>query len=496
MYYSFYGLKDNPFELSPDGSYVYMSETHQEGLATLRYGVIANKGFLLLTGGVGVGKTTLLNALIRLLQKKVIVCLLNNPTLSKDEFYHYLAAKFDLAYDNNKSKFILELEELLVRCREKGEKILLIIDEAQAFSIELLEEVRLLSNLAGQSNVFGIFLVGQPEIRQQLATNQLLPLRQRIGIRYHLEPFSTKDTGEYINFRLNRAGGGTQRIFTENAVTTIHDASQGNPRLINILCDHALLTGFARDKRLIEKELIVESIEELRLPGEDTLQTSEVRSWTIAQPSEFVRRPVPQSYESERHPTPDPADFVRESEPDPPRADAGREPKPSDSASQPDQPQAEVDEQTAVEAAETVSREETTPSEVSSTSTPQASDVETQSEPEQTGVAGEKRSQRQKPVRSTVAPQASDVGDQPEPTKIEAAGEKRLQRQKVVNKPMQPDLIGENQQESHEPEVASRSSGAKNPLVHIVVASLLMSAIIVLGIIIPPETLNLFSGPK
>src|SRR5210317_1013174 len=148
MYFSYYGLKENPFELAPDGSFVYMRETHKEGMATLRYGIISNKGFLLLTGGVGVGKTTILNALLKMVNKDVLVCLLNNPKLSKKEFYHYLASKLGLSYNSNKSKFILQLEKYLLNCWKKGKKNLLIIDEVQAFSIELLEEIRLLSNLA------------------------------------------------------------------------------------------------------------------------------------------------------------------------------------------------------------------------------------------------------------------------------------------------------------------------------------------------------------
>ena len=279
MYTSYYGLKDKPFELSPDGSYVYMSETHKEGLATLRYGVIADKGFLLLTGGVGVGKTTILNALLRMVKKDVLICLLNNPKLSKKEFYYYLASELGLTYKNNKSDFIIQFKDLLVQCKKKGEKILLIIDEAQAFSIKLLEEIRLLSNLAGENNVFSIFLVGQPEIRQQLATSQLLPLRQRIGIRYHLEPLAKADTEQYIYHRLNRAGATKASIFTEEALGIIHQASKGNPRLINVLCDHALLSGFAKGLKEIDQKLILECIEDIRLPGEETLQTSEISEY-------------------------------------------------------------------------------------------------------------------------------------------------------------------------------------------------------------------------
>ena len=276
MYSSYYGLKDKPFELSPDGSFVYMSETHKEGLATLRFGVITDKGFLLLTGGVGVGKTTILNALLRMVEKEVFVCLINNPKLSKNEFYYFLASKLGLSYNDNKSQFIIQFSDLLIRCKNKGEKILLIIDEAQAFSIKLLEEIRLLSNLAGENNVLSIFLVGQPEIREQLATSQLLPLRQRIGIRYHLEPLQREDTEQYIYYRLNRAGASKTSIFTEQAIETIHQASQGNPRLINIICDHALLSGFAKDLKEIDQKTILECVEDIRLPGEETLQTSEV----------------------------------------------------------------------------------------------------------------------------------------------------------------------------------------------------------------------------
>ena len=304
MYYSYYGLTEKPFELAPDGSYVYMSETHKEGLATLRYGVIANKGFLLMTGGVGVGKTTLLNALLRMVQKKVIVCLLNNPTLNKKEFFYYLANQFSLPFKNNKSSFIINFKKLLGRCEETGEKILLVIDEAQAFPIDLLEEIRLLSNLAGESNVFSIFLVGQPEIREQLATSQLLPLRQRIGIRYHLEPLTEKDTAHYIHHRLANAGASKTTIFTEEAIATIHDASQGNPRLINIICDHAMLSGFAKDLKVINRTLIVESIEELRLPGEATLQTSDL-----------VKQLRPQRSVVERLPSSEPSPVVERQKP-------------------------------------------------------------------------------------------------------------------------------------------------------------------------------------
>ncbi len=275
MYRTFYNLGQKPFELTPDGNLLYISEAHREALATLRYGVISDKGFLMLTGGVGTGKTTIINALLRMLKSKVKLCILNNPTLSQHEFYHYLSKKLDIHYGGNKGEFIIQFSWLLTACHRKKEKVLLIIDEAQIFPVKLLEEIRLLSNQAGSRNVLSIFLIGQPELQKKLAHPRLLPLRQRIGIRYHLSEFTRTDTEQYIHFRLNAAGAQSSNIFTNNALKAIHEASHGNPRLINIICDHALITGFSMNMLKIDQKTLRECLEEIRLPGENALRISD-----------------------------------------------------------------------------------------------------------------------------------------------------------------------------------------------------------------------------
>lgn len=277
MYRKYYGLKQKPFELAPVGGKVYLSEGHREALATLRYGVIANKGFLLLTGGVGTGKTTVLNTLLSMLKDKVRVCVLNNPTLSKHEFFSFLSKRLGIPYQKNKGTFILDFAKYLKNYAQEGGKVLLIIDEAQAFPLTMLEEIRLLSNQAGEDNALSIFLIGQPELQDQLADPLLLPLRQRIGLRHHLEPLTVNDTSQYIAYRLNNAGAANSAIFEGDAIALIHKESRGNPRLINIICDHALISGFNHDLRRINKDVIVDAIREIKLKKEKKLQGSDLQ---------------------------------------------------------------------------------------------------------------------------------------------------------------------------------------------------------------------------
>jgi general secretion pathway protein A len=271
MYKHYYGLIRNPFELAPDSGALFLSETHKEGLATLKYGILSNKGFLLLTGGVGTGKTTLINVLVKSLKPAVKVCVLSNPLLTSSEFLYFIAAKLGMPFFINKVKFIQDFSMLLEKCVENEEKVLLIIDEAHVLPVELLEEIRLLSNLAGDGhNVLSIFLIGQPELLDRLAHERLLPLRQRIGIRFHIDPFSPEDTVQYILYRLNKAGARNAGLFTEKAVTLIHQTTHGNPRLINILCDHTLLSGFSQEQLIIDDSTVSECVRELHLPGDTT----------------------------------------------------------------------------------------------------------------------------------------------------------------------------------------------------------------------------------
>ncbi len=270
MYTKYYGLAKKPFALTPDPSVVFMSETHQEGLAILKYGILSKKCFLVLTADVGSGKTTLLQALVKSLEQDVHLCLLNNPILYRDEFFSYIAKKLGLHWDGNKAMFLIEFGNLLKSCYEKDERVLLIFDEAHVLPVDLLEEIRLLSNLEEKGqDVLSIFLVGQPELNERMSDDRLLPLRQRIGIRFHLQRFSLEETRQYILFRLRHAGARHFNIFSEEAIAAIHKVSQGTPRLINIICDHALLTGFAESKPVIGAELIEESVDDLHFPGEE-----------------------------------------------------------------------------------------------------------------------------------------------------------------------------------------------------------------------------------
>ena len=279
MYRQYYGLHSKPFELIPDSQVLFLGESHQEALSVLRYGVLSNKGFLVLTGGIGTGKTTLINVLADSIDQRVHLCILSNPTLRVDDFYIYLAAKLGLPFDGSKAKFLLRFTELIEKCCTEESKILLIIDEAQALPEDLLEEVRFLANLSPQvQTVLSIFLVGQPELLDHLALERLRPLRQRIAIRFHIQPLSREDTGQYILFRLDLAGAQRKRIFSEKAVDLIHQSTGGNPRLINILCDNALVSGFAGDNLIIDEKIIWECLNELIIPGdEQTFRLTEDR---------------------------------------------------------------------------------------------------------------------------------------------------------------------------------------------------------------------------
>ncbi len=274
MYFDFYGLDRNPFDLAPVGGLLYLSETHREALAVLRYGVLADQGFLVLTGGVGTGKTSILNTLLKLLKDSLEVHVLNNPALSRNELFTYLSGVLGFTSQHNKGAFLLEFTQYLNNLKSQGKKLLLIIDEAQAFSVGLLEEIRLLSNHSGEQNVLSIFLIGQPEFQEILADPKLLPMRQRVGVLYHLNPLNRSDTEQYIIYRLNKAGANNPAIFDSQAADVIHQASKGTPRLINVICDNALLIGFTRDARRIGRQIVEEAVREIKLPGELDLQIS------------------------------------------------------------------------------------------------------------------------------------------------------------------------------------------------------------------------------
>lgn len=282
MYTKYYGLIRKPFDLRPDPDVVFMSEAHQEALSMLRYGVREGKGFILLTGDVGTGKTTLLQTLLKSLPDKTNLCHVANPLLSVNDFYYYLAHAYGLGeFDGNKAKFLFRFADYLRDRQDRGERVVLIVDEAQTVSLEMFEEIRLLSNQdIGEYGILSILLVGQPELNKLLCHNRLLPLRQRISIRFQLSPFSPEETEQYIKYRLRKAGAQRLDLFSVEAVRLIYLASKGFPRLINILCDHALLSGYAEERPRLEAKAIRECVNDLHIPGENAaLPVPEKGKW-------------------------------------------------------------------------------------------------------------------------------------------------------------------------------------------------------------------------
>jgi general secretion pathway protein A len=248
MYCAYYGLARPPFEMTPDPAFLYLGETHREGLATLVYGVQSGKGFVLLTGEVGTGKTTLLHALLGQLEADTASAFVFNPRLEPLDFFRVLLDEYGIEAEcRTKAEYLLTLNEFLIERLGQNLKTVLIIDEAQTLSPEMLEEVRLLSNLeTPTSKLLQILLVGQPELVQLLARPELRQLRQRIVLRHHLRPFDERETDAYIDERLALAGYTGKGIFERGARREIHALTGGVPRLVNVVCDGSLLLGYSR----------------------------------------------------------------------------------------------------------------------------------------------------------------------------------------------------------------------------------------------------------
>ena len=266
MYQNFYNLKAKPFQISADPRFLWLGEKHREALAVLRYGIQDNKGFLLLTGEVGTGKTTLIHALMNALESEVIIANVPDPGLEPMEFYGFIAGAFHL---NNgfktKYEFLSLFSTFLNRAYDERKQVLLIIDEAQRMSQELLEEIRLLSNIEKQSTkLINIFFVGQAEFNDIILQEKNRALRQRITVNYNLGALTQKETGSYVRHRLKIAGTEAP-IFKPGAIKEIHAFSQGYPRLINVICDRALVTGFTDDAATISARVIRECAAEMRL---------------------------------------------------------------------------------------------------------------------------------------------------------------------------------------------------------------------------------------
>ena len=271
MYCEYFGFARRPFELTPDPSFLFLGEAHREGLATLVYGVQSGKGFVLITGEVGTGKTTLLHALLGRLDSSTACAFLFNPRLEPLDFFHVLFDELGIETPcRTKAEYLLALNKFLIRRLEKNEPTLLIVDEAQNLSPELLEEIRLLSNLeTPTSKLIQIMLVGQPELKDLLARPELRQLRQRIGLRHHLRPFDEKELSQYVEERLSRAGYTGRGLFKRGAIRELYAATGGTPRLVNAVCDSALLLAYSREQRMLDAALIREVSREMELVPAD-----------------------------------------------------------------------------------------------------------------------------------------------------------------------------------------------------------------------------------
>jgi len=269
MYKQFYSLKKNPFEITPDPSFLFTTKGHNEALATLYYGVRRRKGFVVLTGEVGTGKTLLTRSLLQILKlSDVHYSYVFNSRLGPTDFLQYIAGDFRLPISaKTKSELLLELSTFVISRFKKGLTTVLVVDEAHHLSEEVLEEIRLLTNLeTAEEKLLQILLIGQPELDEKLDSVSLRQLKQRIALRCHLSPLALEETEGYIRRRLQVAGNTTpDAVFPLDTVIEIHRHSRGIPRLINTLCENGLMQGYAKQAQSITPEMIEEIALDFRL---------------------------------------------------------------------------------------------------------------------------------------------------------------------------------------------------------------------------------------
>jgi general secretion pathway protein A len=271
VYKEFFNLRRNPFEITPDPSFLFPTKRHNEALAALYYGVRRHKGFVVMTGEVGTGKTLLVRCLLELLRRTdVSFAYVFNSRLSPVEFIRYIAGDLGIPVTGKaKDELLLDLSTYLVQRHRQKLTTLVVVDEAHHLSAEVLEEVRLLTNLeTSQEKLLQILLVGQPELDQQLDSSNLRQLKQRVALRCHLEPLAADETREYVSRRLQVAGAtlpAAAAIFPDATIEQVHRHSRGIPRLINTICENALINAYARQFSRITPEMIDEVAADLRL---------------------------------------------------------------------------------------------------------------------------------------------------------------------------------------------------------------------------------------
>jgi type II secretory pathway predicted ATPase ExeA len=259
MYEQYYGLTARPFDLTPDPRFLVSTEVHREALSNLEYAIASRKGITLLIGEAGTGKTTVIRAAIEKQPARVHCVHLHNPALTRLEFVEMLAAQFSLSDNARTSKtgLLLELEQLLKHRRDAGETTVLIVDEAQSLPSELLDEIRLLTNIeTKEDKLLSLIIAGQPELAARVNGTSFRQLKQRIGLRCELRPLNMNESVGYIAKRILVAGGVPAQVFTREAVLLVHEYARGIPRTMNVLADNALVGGFAAQERPVKKQLV------------------------------------------------------------------------------------------------------------------------------------------------------------------------------------------------------------------------------------------------
>jgi general secretion pathway protein A len=260
MYETFYGLRERPFDLTPNPRFLFVTPQQREALANLRYGLTTPRGLTLLIGEAGTGKTTLIQSMLaELRETSHQIVVLNNPTLTRNEFYEHLATGLGLSdgAKESKTRFLFELRRTLLERIQASQMTAVIVDEAQSAPFHLLEEVRLLGNIeTPTTKLLNVVLAGQPELADRLNDPTLRQLKQRVSLRCELGPFDLQNTASYIAGRLRIAGGDAGQIFTQKAVMAIYEVSRGLPRTVNVICDNALIGGFAAQVRPITADIV------------------------------------------------------------------------------------------------------------------------------------------------------------------------------------------------------------------------------------------------
>jgi general secretion pathway protein A len=268
MYQRFFGLRESPFNVNPDPRYLYLTRHIQEALAGLTYGIQNRKGFILLTGEVGTGKTTLLNRLLDWLRgQRVATAYIFNSKLEVNHLFDFMMADFEIPCESrDKSQVLLRLNHWLLERYRAGETAVLIVDEAQNLSAEVLEEIRLLTNLeTSTEKLLQIVLTGQPELEEKLKIPQLRQLRQRITLRCKTSALSLEETFGYIAERLRIAGATGEPIFSKEAIQTVHLYSRGIPRVVNLLCEHSMINAYVDSLRPVPAQLVEEVARDFQL---------------------------------------------------------------------------------------------------------------------------------------------------------------------------------------------------------------------------------------